>query len=73
MKASNKEAAATNTGHPTIALLQLTRLGDLVQTVQAVQNFKITHPNYRMVLIARSQFAKPLSFLLNKYFLLNYL
>lgn len=69
MKASNnKEAAATNTGHPTIALLQLTRLGDLIQTVQAVQNFKATHPNFRIVLIARSQFAKPLGFLLNKYF-----
>jgi ADP-heptose:LPS heptosyltransferase len=69
MKASNnKEAAVTNNGQPTIALMQLTRLGDLVQTVQAVQNFKSTHPNYRMVLIARSQFAKPLAFLLNKYF-----
>jgi ADP-heptose:LPS heptosyltransferase len=69
MKASsNKEAAVTNTGLPTIALLQLTRLGDLIQTVQAVQNFKATHPNFRIVLIARSQFAKPLGFLLNKYF-----
>jgi ADP-heptose:LPS heptosyltransferase len=68
MKANNKEATVTNNGHPTIALLQLTRLGDLVQTVQAVQNFKSTHPNYRIVLIARSQFARPLSFLLNQYF-----
>lgn len=68
MKASNKEANAVKNAHPTIALLQLTRLGDLVQTVQAVQNFRKTHPNYRMVLIARSQFAKPLNFLLQKYF-----
>lgn len=68
MKASNKEASAPKNAHPTIALLQVTRLGDLVQTVQAVQNFKKTHPNYRMVLIARSQFAKPLNFLLQKYF-----
>lgn len=68
MKASNKEASATKNAQPTIALLQLTRLGDLVQTVQAVMNFKKTHPNYRMVLIARSQFAKPLNFLLQKYF-----
>ncbi len=63
-----KASSATNTSHPTIALLQLTRLGDLIQTVQAVQNFKKAHPNYRMVLIARSQFAKPLNFVLNKYF-----
>lgn len=68
MKASNKEANAQKKAHPTIALLQLTRLGDLVQTVQAVQSFKKTHPNYRIVLIARSQFAKPLNFLLQKYF-----
>ena len=34
-----KASSATNS-HPTIALLQLTRLGDLIQTVQAVQNFK---------------------------------
>lgn len=63
-----KANSATNSGQPTIALLQLTRLGDLIQTVQAVQNFKNAHPNYRMVLIARSQFAKPLSFVLNKHF-----
>jgi ADP-heptose:LPS heptosyltransferase len=63
-----KANSATNSAQPTIALLQLTRLGDLIQTVQAVQNFKNAHPNYRMVLIARSQFAKPLSFALNKHF-----
>jgi ADP-heptose:LPS heptosyltransferase len=71
MKASNnKEATASHTipTHPTVAIMQLTRFGDLIQTVQAVQNFKSTHPNYRLVLIARSQFAKPLNFLLNKYF-----
>lgn len=63
-----KANSAANSSQPTIALLQLTRLGDLIQTVQAVQNFKNAHPNYRMVLIARSQFAKPLSFALNKHF-----
>lgn len=64
MKANNSLLAP----HPTIALLQLTRLGDLIQTVQAVQSFKASHPNYRIVLIARSQFAKPLNFILKKYF-----
>ena len=63
-----KANSITNSAQPTIALLQLTRLGDLIQTVQAVQNFKNAHQNYRMVLIARSQFAKPLNFVLNKYF-----
>jgi ADP-heptose:LPS heptosyltransferase len=67
MKASNKN-------HPveepksTLAILQITRFGDLIQTVQAVQELKSSHPNYRLILIARSQFAKPLNFLLEKYF-----
>lgn len=63
-----KANSATQSSHPTIAILQLSRIGDIIQTVQAVQNFKITHPNYRLVLIGRSQFTKPLNFLLNKYF-----
>lgn len=63
-----KASSAQNTSQPTIALLQMTRFGDLIQTAQAVHNFKVAYPNYRMVLIARSQFAKPLSFMLNKYF-----
>lgn len=63
-----KANSVTQSSHPTIAIVQLTRLGDLIQTVQAVQNFKITHPNYRLVLIARSQFARPLNYLLKNYF-----
>ena len=63
-----KASSATQSGHPTIAILQFSRLVDIIQTVQAVQNFKTTHPNYRLVLIGRSQFTKPLNFLLNKYF-----
>ena len=68
MKAINNEASATHNAQPTIALLQLTRIGDLVQTVQAVQSFKKSHPNYRLILVARAQFAKPLNFILEKYF-----
>jgi ADP-heptose:LPS heptosyltransferase len=65
---------ASNRNHPveqsksTLAILQITRFGDLIQTVQAVQELRISHPNYRLILIARSQFAKPLNFLLEKYF-----
>lgn len=66
MKASNKRLPEEHTS--TLALLQLTRFGDLIQTVQAVQNLKSTYPNYRVILIARSQFAKPLHFLLERYF-----
>jgi ADP-heptose:LPS heptosyltransferase len=65
---------ASNRNHPveesksTLAILQITRFGDLIQTVQAVQELRTSHPNYRLILIARSQFAKPLNFLLEKYF-----
>ena len=67
MKASNKEASAP-VAKPTIAIMQMTRLGDLIQTAQAIETLKATHPHYRVVLIARTQFAKPLGFLLNNYF-----
>ncbi len=67
MKASNKEASVESK-KPTLAILQLTRFGDLIQTVQAVSELKASHPNYRVVLIARSQFAKPLNFILSKHF-----
>ncbi|MBY0412688.1 MAG: glycosyltransferase family 9 protein [Bdellovibrionales bacterium] len=66
MKAKNKENLAP--AHPTLAILQMTRFGDLIQTTQAVQHLKKSHPQYRIILIARSQFTKPLGFLLNKYF-----
>lgn len=53
---------------PTLAIVQLTRLGDLIQTAQAVENLRTAHPDYRLILIARSQFAKPLEFLLKRSF-----
>lgn len=53
---------------PTLAILQLTRFGDLIQTTQAIEDLKKSHPDYRVILIARSQFAKPLEFLLKRFF-----
>lgn len=53
---------------PTLAILQLTRFGDLIQTVQAIEDLKRSHPEYRVILIARTQFAKPLEFLLKRVF-----
>ncbi|MDD4975215.1 MAG: glycosyltransferase family 9 protein [Bacteriovorax sp.] len=52
----------------TLAIVQLTRFGDLIQTAQAVEELKRNHPGYRVILIARSQFAKPLDFVLKKTF-----
>lgn len=68
MKASNNENVAINPKTATIAILQLTRLGDLIQTYQAISGLREQYPGYRLVLIARSQFAKPLNFLLTEQF-----
>ena len=69
MKANHNNAAEITTAPPiTLAIIQLTRFGDLIQTSQAVEELKKAHPEYRVILIARSQFAKPLDFLLKKTF-----
>lgn len=52
----------------TLAIVQLTRFGDLIQTAQAVEELRKNHPEYRVILIARSQFAKPLDFILKNSF-----
>lgn len=74
MKA-NKNSHAPEAVRPvvTLAIVQLTRFGDLIQTAQAVQELKRQHPDYRVVLIARSQFASALDFVLKKTFDKTYL
>ncbi|OFZ27166.1 MAG: hypothetical protein A2381_10955 [Bdellovibrionales bacterium RIFOXYB1_FULL_37_110] len=52
----------------TICLLQLTRIGDILQTYQAAEIFKQQYPHYKLILIARTRFAHPLSFLLRNVF-----
>lgn len=52
----------------TFAIVQLTRFGDLVQTLQAARELKLTYPDIKLKLIARSEFAKPLNFLLKETF-----
>ena len=51
----------------TICLLQLTRIGDILQTYQAAEIFKQQYPHYKLILIARTRFAHPLSFLLRNH------
>jgi len=63
MKASNS-SPSINPAMKTIAIMQLTRFGDLIQTLQAIDNLKQLYPQYRVILIARSQFAQPLNFLI---------
>jgi ADP-heptose:LPS heptosyltransferase len=50
------------------AVIQLNRFGDLIQSAQAARDLKKQHPDIGLTLIARSEFAKPLLFLLNNIF-----
>jgi ADP-heptose:LPS heptosyltransferase len=68
MKANNNLTPEPKAHSATLAIVQLTRFGDLIQTAQAVEELKKSHPEYRIVLIARSQFASPLDFILKKTF-----
>ncbi|MFZ4712999.1 MAG: glycosyltransferase family 9 protein [Bacteriovoracaceae bacterium] len=52
----------------TFAIVQITRLGDLLQALQAASAFKYQHPNVKLILIARKQFAEGLNFLLKQVF-----
>ena len=51
-----------------IAVIQMTRIGDLIQTTQAVRQFKAENPDTKISLIARRKFAKGLTFLLETVF-----
>jgi ADP-heptose:LPS heptosyltransferase len=68
MNANNNHKATLDPIKKTIGILQITRFGDLIQTYQAVHEIKKQYPEYKIILIARSQFARPLSFILNKAF-----
>ncbi len=58
------------------AIIQLSRIGDVIQTLQAAIELKSQHPKLRLVLIARENFARPLEFKLkeafDKIYYLNY-
>lgn len=51
-----------------IAIIQLTRLGDLIQTVQAAYQAKINRKDIKFHLIARKRFAAPMNTILSQVF-----
>ncbi|MAX66471.1 MAG: glycosyltransferase family 9 protein [Bacteriovoracaceae bacterium] len=51
-----------------VAIIQLTRIGDLIQTLQAARQFKAENPEAKFTLIARKQFAQGILFLLETVF-----
>lgn len=52
----------------TFCLIQLTRIGDVLQTFQAASALRYEYPQIRLILVARRQFASGLNFLLRQVF-----
>ena len=50
----------------TFCIVQLTRIGDNIQTLQAVRELKKTHSNIDFILVGRQQFVNPIKHLLAK-------
>jgi ADP-heptose:LPS heptosyltransferase len=51
-----------------ICLIQLTRIGDIIQTYRAANQLKVEKPNIELTLITRRRFSGQLTFLLNTVF-----
>ena len=51
-----------------ITIIQLTRIGDILQSIWAVKDIKASNPDLKLNFIARDRFARGLMFLLEKYF-----
>lgn len=51
-----------------LVILQLTRAGDLIQTLQAVREVRAEKPQLKLTLVARKHYANPLNFLLTQVF-----
>ena len=51
-----------------ICVVQLTRIGDIIQTYQAAKQLKTENPNIELTLIARKKFSQGLDFLLKDVF-----
>lgn len=67
-KTFNEISHSTNLKNGTICLVQLARIGDLIQTYQAAKIFKAAHPEIRLILVARKKFASGLDFILSNLF-----
>ncbi|MBF0300997.1 MAG: hypothetical protein HQK51_19975 [Oligoflexia bacterium] len=52
----------------TIAIIQISRMGDVLQTILATKIFKSSFPNTNFIFIGRIQFAKPFEFILKETF-----
>lgn len=51
-----------------LAIIQMTRIGDILQTCHAARLLKLNHPEYKLILIARKQFVEPIKFIVEQVF-----
>lgn len=61
----------TNNGNElngTFAVIQISRFGDVIQTLQACMELKGKYPKTRLILVGREKFCKPLEFKLKTVF-----
>lgn len=68
VKEDSLESDQIETASKTIAVLQLTRIGDILQTLHVFQELKEQRPEIKLVFIGREVFTKPIRFLLNQVF-----
>jgi len=55
-------------GKKNFTIIQLTRLGDIIQTTQAAKDFRVQHPDIELNIICRKEFGLALSFILKGTF-----
>lgn len=68
IKTEQDEIINPETNSKTICVVQITRIGDVLQTLQVAREFKKEHKHVRLILVARAEFARPLGFLLKETF-----
>lgn len=66
--AASEPAIPTEPYQKTLALIQITRIGDVIQTLHTAKAIKKFHSDYRVVLICRESMGKPLDFVLKQTF-----
>lgn len=63
-----EEGNSPETSQKWISIIQITRIGDILQTAQAVRLLKLNHSDIKVQLIARKQFVEPIKFLIDQIF-----
>ena len=68
MDSHTQKSKSTECADARICFVQLTRMGDILQTYRVASSFKKYHPQAKLYLVARKKFAFHLSFLLEQCF-----